>query len=172
VRLLEETVIAALSGYGIHGITTENPGVWVSEEEKIAAVGVHVQRRITSHGVAINVQTDLEWFDRIVACGLEGKKTTSMERILTERGHEVPDVKEVAMKWVDAFALKLGFDVEAGAVRRFDDSRRFLNRRQLSDDLVKKAPPREVFESLIRTVGSLKDTKNFSQSGILTKVIF
>ena len=57
--------------------TTENPGVWVGDDKKIAALGVHLRRNVTSHGLALNVNTDLWWFDRIVACGLEGKKTTS-----------------------------------------------------------------------------------------------
>jgi len=54
--------------------------VWTSPEDKIAAIGVHMRRNITSHGVGLNVNTDLGWFERIVACGLEGKRTTSFER--------------------------------------------------------------------------------------------
>ena len=80
VRLLESSVIATCSKYGINGFTTENPGVWTSQETKIASVGVHVRRYVTSHGIGLNVTTDLTWFDRIVACGLVGKKATSFEK--------------------------------------------------------------------------------------------
>lgn len=77
--------------YGIKSFTTDNPGVWTSEDEKIASVGVHLRRNVTSHGVGINVGTDLGWFDRIVACGLVGKKTTSFEKAGV-KGVELEDV--------------------------------------------------------------------------------
>ncbi|MCJ1474546.1 hypothetical protein MMC13_003204 [Lambiella insularis] len=91
VRFLELSVIDACQNYGLKGFTTENPGVWVSEEDKIASVGVHLRRGVASHGVALNVSTDLGWFDRIVACGLFGKKATSLEREGVS-GVEVVDV--------------------------------------------------------------------------------
>lgn len=122
MRLLEETAIKVLERYGVKGMRTDNPGVWASEEEKIAAVGVHLRRWVVSHGVAVNVRTDLEWFERIVACGLVGKKTTSIQKLMLDgkeggRG-KVPEVEEVARVWVDEFAGRLGFDVEKGDVRR------------------------------------------------------
>jgi len=80
VNLLEETVIATCARYGIRGFRTANPGVWVSEEEKICAVGVHLRRYIASHGIGLNVTGEpLGWFQRIVACGLEGKRATALE---------------------------------------------------------------------------------------------
>ena len=79
VCLLERSVIATCARYGIECTTTENPGVWTTPVKKIAALGVHLRRNITSHGIGLNVNTDLWWFERIVACGLEGKKTTSLE---------------------------------------------------------------------------------------------
>lgn len=81
VGMLEKSLIATCAQYGIKAITTENTGVWTSEADKIAAIGVHMRRNITSHGVGLNVHTDLWWFDRIVACGLEGKRATSFEKI-------------------------------------------------------------------------------------------
>jgi lipoate-protein ligase B len=79
VNLLEEATIRTIGGpHGIKGIRTDNPGVWIDEQTKIAALGVHLRRNIASYGVGLNVKTDLRWFDRIVACGLEGKRTTSM----------------------------------------------------------------------------------------------
>ncbi|KAI4956349.1 hypothetical protein J4E91_000560 [Alternaria rosae] len=71
--------------------------VWTSPEDKIAAIGVHMRRNITSHGVGLNVNTDLWWFDRIVACGLEGKRTTSFER----QGVEGLSVEEVGRTFVE-----------------------------------------------------------------------
>lgn len=79
VRLLERTLIQTCATYGIESMTTENPGVWVTPDSKIAAVGVHLRRSISSHGIALNLTTDLSWFERIVACGLIGKSTTSMQ---------------------------------------------------------------------------------------------
>lgn len=60
-------------------ITTDNPGVWVDDMHKICALGVHLRRNVSSHGIGLNVTTELGWFERIVACGLEGKFTTSLE---------------------------------------------------------------------------------------------
>ncbi|KAI9791325.1 MAG: hypothetical protein M1833_001550 [Piccolia ochrophora] len=100
VRLLETTVIKTVGRYGLRGFTTENPGVWTSEERKIAAVGVHLRRNVSSHGIALNVNTDLWWFDRIVACGLEGKETTNFER----EGVTGKSVKEVGEVFVEELA--------------------------------------------------------------------
>lgn len=80
VRLLEWAVIDTCSTYGIKSFTTRDPGVWTSEDDKIASVGVHLRRYVTSYGIGLNVATDLTWFDRIVACGLVGKRATSFEK--------------------------------------------------------------------------------------------
>ena len=104
VRLLEDTLIATLARYGIKGLITENPGVWTSEERKIAAVGVHLRRNITSHGIGLNIHTDLWWFNRIVACGLEGKETTSFER----EGVPEMEVESVGDTFVDELGKQLG----------------------------------------------------------------
>ena len=79
VRLLEQSVIDTCQFYGIQAQRTENPGVWSRKGQKLASLGVHLQRYITSHGIALNVSPDLKWFDRIVACGLPGKKASSFE---------------------------------------------------------------------------------------------
>lgn len=100
VSLLEQSIIDTLKVYGIDGMTTNETGVWVTENEKVAAIGVHVRRNITSHGIALNINTDTYWFDRIVACGLPDKRTTTMQKQL---GHEL-DVKKVA----DTFAKCMG----------------------------------------------------------------
>lgn len=85
VNVLEEATIKTLKSFGITGFRTANPGVWVSEEKKIAALGLHLRRNVTSFGVGLNVRTDLRYFGKIVACGLEGKKTTSIKEALKEQ---------------------------------------------------------------------------------------
>ena len=81
IRLLEDSVIGTCARYWLEAHTTENPGVWIgsiSDERKVASVGVHLRRQVASHGVGLNVTVDLWWFDRIVACGLPEKKATSI----------------------------------------------------------------------------------------------
>ncbi|KAI4110693.1 MAG: hypothetical protein LQ339_001270 [Xanthoria mediterranea] len=95
VQFLETSVIAVLARYGIVGTRTENPGVWTTttghEGRKIASVGVHLRRYITGFGVGVNVGTELGWFERIIMCGLPGKRATSFE----EEGVRGKGVEEV-----------------------------------------------------------------------------
>jgi lipoate-protein ligase B len=60
-------------------------GVW-SNETKIAAIGVHSKRYITYHGVSLNCNTDLKWFDHIVPCGIEDKRVSSLDELVRKRG--------------------------------------------------------------------------------------
>lgn len=87
---LEETVINLLKEYDINGFRIENAaGVWLNSnghDKKICAIGAKVSRHITMHGIAINVNTDLTYFTKIIACGLEGKGTTSLQK---ELGKEI-----------------------------------------------------------------------------------
>ena len=70
VRAVEQTIIDTLADYGIAaGRIPKLTGVWVGER-KIAAIGVHISRWVTSHGFALNVNTDLSYFQYIVPCGL------------------------------------------------------------------------------------------------------
>jgi lipoyl(octanoyl) transferase len=87
LRRLEEVVIRVLRDYGLEGWHhPEYTGVWVGEK-KIAAIGVKFSSGwITSHGFALNVSTDLAWFDRITPCGIREFGVTSLER---ELGREV-----------------------------------------------------------------------------------
>jgi lipoate-protein ligase B len=103
VAMLEKSLIATCARYGIEAMTTENTGVWTSEDDKIAAIGVHMRRNITSHGIGLNVNTDLWWFDRIVACGLEGKRATSF----VKQGVEREDVDSVGKMFAEEVAAKL-----------------------------------------------------------------
>jgi lipoyl(octanoyl) transferase len=97
VRQLEEVMIRASAEFGIQaGREPGKTGVWApgpgQVKEKLAAIGVHVSRWVTSHGFAYNVSTELRYFDLIVPCGIAGHKPTSLERLL---GRAV-EKKEVA----------------------------------------------------------------------------
>jgi len=82
VDQLEEVVLRVLGDFGIEGRRDpSNRGVWV-DKDKIASVGVAIRKRVSLHGIALNYETDLKYFDLINACGLEGKKVTSMAEIL------------------------------------------------------------------------------------------
>jgi lipoyl(octanoyl) transferase len=86
VRMLEDVIIDALRSWGIEGHRVDKkPGVWVrldEQEAKIAAIGVRIERGVTLHGFALNVETDLSPFSRIVPCGLMGCRMTSMAEAL------------------------------------------------------------------------------------------
>jgi len=80
VRAIEQTIIDTLADYGIAaGRIPKLTGVWVGER-KIAAIGVHLSRWVTSHGFALNVHTDLSYFQYIVPCGLT-RPVTSMAQL-------------------------------------------------------------------------------------------
>jgi len=85
LRTLEEALIAALEALGI--AAERNPGltgVWTGGR-KIASIGIHVKQWVTLHGFALNVTTDLDYFDLIIPCGIQGVSMTSVARELGER---------------------------------------------------------------------------------------
>jgi lipoyl(octanoyl) transferase len=88
VRRLEEVLIRTCGDFGIGAQRVKGlTGVWTyalrnKPEAKIAAIGVHISRAVTTHGFALNVSTDLDFFSLIVPCGITGKPVTSMEREL------------------------------------------------------------------------------------------
>ena len=109
VRSLEQTLIDALATYGVGawpfpGLT----GVWIGEPEapaKIAAIGVKVTvRRVTMHGFALNVNTDLDYFKGIIPCGISDKPVTSLQAAV---GHPV-ELHEVADRVTAAFGTVFG----------------------------------------------------------------
>ncbi len=111
LRSLEEVIILAMREFGIEGKREEGmTGVWVGGE-KVAAIGVKVSRWITMHGFALNVNTDLSKFGRIIPCGIFHKGVTSMERILGRRF----ELNEVQVSLDRAFAAVFG-----GSVTRKD----------------------------------------------------
>lgn len=87
VRTLEEAMIRASADFGVTSYRVPGKtGIWVragDTEEKLAAIGVHISRWVTSHGLAYNVSTDLRYFDLIVPCGITDRKATSLEKLLS-----------------------------------------------------------------------------------------
>jgi lipoyl(octanoyl) transferase len=100
LRNLEEIIIRTLAEYGIPGERSSGEtGVWIEpgitgNERKIAAFGVRCSRWITMHGFAFNINTDLQYFDGIIPCGIKNKQVTSLAR---ELGRPV-DLGEVKQK--------------------------------------------------------------------------
>jgi lipoyl(octanoyl) transferase len=96
VSQLEEAMIRATADFGLAAKRAEGRhGIWVDTpagEEKLAALGVHLSRWVTSHGFAYNVSTDLRFFDLIVPCGIADKRATSLERAL-DRPVRIEEVK-------------------------------------------------------------------------------
>jgi lipoyl(octanoyl) transferase len=99
VRTLEEAMIRATAEFGINAERVAGKtGIWVragGTEEKLAAIGVHISRWVTSHGFAYNVSTDLRNFDLIVPCGIADRKATSLEKLLrrnVERAEVAPRI--------------------------------------------------------------------------------
>jgi len=89
LRSLEEAMMRATAEFGMATRRVDGrTGVWVDVpagpggEEKLAAIGVHLSRWVTSHGFAYNVSTDLRYFDLIVPCGIADKRATSLEKLL------------------------------------------------------------------------------------------
>lgn len=111
VRDLEEVMIRVCAGYGVAaGRVAGLSGAWV-DDAKIGAIGVRISRWITSHGLAFNVTTDVEFFDLIVPCGIADRGVTSLARHIGR----TPDIAEVEDRVVDAFVDVFGFAAVSGA---------------------------------------------------------
>jgi lipoyl(octanoyl) transferase len=108
VRTLEAAIKATVARFGVTGgHLTGHPGTWVEGDRKLAAIGVRVKRGVTTHGLALNVNTDLRWFDEMIPCGLPDKGVTSLAR---ELGRPVPmeEVEdELARQLADHLGLRL-----------------------------------------------------------------
>ncbi len=112
VHKLEDVVIHTLQSYGIAGEKDEKAmGVWIDAQyparaRKICAIGVRTSRFVTMHGLALNVNTDLTYFNYINPCGFTDRAVTSMQK---ELGREV-DFHEVSGRMKEAFAVVFGME--------------------------------------------------------------
>lgn len=107
LRFLEETVICTLAEYGITaGRSAGETGVWLDagtpRARKICAMGIRASRWVTMHGFALNVNTDMNYFGNIIACGIADKAVTSLDK---ELGHRV-DEADVKDKLKKHFAIQ------------------------------------------------------------------
>ena len=103
LRSLEEVIIRTLADYGIKGERSEGEtGVWLDVgtpfARKICAMGVRASRWVTMHGFALNVNTDLGYFDNIIPCGIRGKAVTSLNVELSKEKIDTEEVKRYILK--------------------------------------------------------------------------
>ena len=112
VRTLEAAVIDTAGAFGVPADRLDgHPGIWVDGERKLAAIGVRVKRGVTTHGLALNVNTELRWFDEMIPCGIRGKGVTSLAR---ELEGEVP-MEVVEDELARQLARHLGLRLTDGA---------------------------------------------------------
>lgn len=112
VRTLEAAVIATAATFGVESARLlGHPGIWVDGERKLAAIGVRVKRGVTTHGLALNVNTDLRWFEEMIPCGIPDKGVTSLAR---ELGTPMA-MDAVADELARELAAHLGLRVAEGA---------------------------------------------------------
>lgn len=112
LRLLEETIIRVLADYGIEGGRSEGEtGVWLDVgtpfARKICAMGVRASRWVTMHGFALNVNSDLGYFDNIIPCGIRGKGVTSMHAELNQKVDELAVEKKIIRYFSELFEAEI-----------------------------------------------------------------
>ncbi|KAI8058220.1 hypothetical protein BDF22DRAFT_664518 [Syncephalis plumigaleata] len=119
VCALEKALIATCSHYGLNADASKETGVWI-DNDKIAAIGIEIRRYITSHGFALNCNTDLDWYKHIIPCGLVDRGVTSITRALEERQqqnqttmHRTITVSDTIPVVVNAIANQFQCDIES-----------------------------------------------------------
>ena len=105
LRALEGALIATV---GLYGVTASRrppyTGIWV-RDEKLAAIGVKLASGVTTHGAALNVSTDLDWFAEVIPCGIEGAGVASLATLGVM---PLPRLHQVASQFATAFAEAIG----------------------------------------------------------------
>jgi len=96
VDRLEDAIIDLLSEFNLKGEKSPHTGVWIGDN-KICAMGINAEREITSHGLAINCNTEMKWFGNIVPCGIADKGVTSLTREL-DREVDCDEVRPVLIE--------------------------------------------------------------------------
>jgi len=111
VETMERAIVAALGDEGVTGARGRSQegrdviGAWI-QERKIASIGVHRSREVTTHGFAVNVDNDLAPFDWVVACGLPDVRMTSIARERGADGHMPCFRKRMAFRFADTFGRR------------------------------------------------------------------
>jgi len=114
VRDLEAALIDTVAAFGVNAGRVEGlTGVWVGGE-KVAAIGVRISRWITSHGIALNVSTDLGYFDLIVPCGIPDRGVTSLERLVDS----AITIENAEDRFIEAFARRFERDPRESSAAR------------------------------------------------------
>ena len=113
LRNLEQVIIQMLAEYGIQGARSSGEtGVWIEpniagRERKICAIGVRTSRWITMHGFALNVNTDLSYFNNIIPCGIQNKQVTSMEKEIGRKINFEEAKEKVKRNFEKVFGVEL-----------------------------------------------------------------
>jgi lipoate-protein ligase B len=117
VHGLERAAVATLADFGIQAAADASAvGVWAADagkQAKVCAIGVRIKRGISLHGLALNVETDLAYFDLIVPCGLPGRPVTSMRKLLGAGTPPVQAVKDALAHYLSIDLLKLSVTTPA-----------------------------------------------------------
>ncbi len=113
LRNMEEAIILSIAEYGIEGgRSVGETGVWIDagtkgKERKIAAIGVRCSRWVTMHGFALNVNTDMSYFDHIIPCGIVNKQVTSIEKELGRKVDFEEAKEKIKRNFEKIFHMKL-----------------------------------------------------------------
>lgn len=107
LRALEAALIEVMGDFGLRGSRDpRNTGCWVGGR-KVASIGVAVRRWVTWHGLALNVNTDLDWFRRFDPCGLDPELMTTMAAECARGGGTAPDIADVSSRLIARLAAAL-----------------------------------------------------------------
>lgn len=117
VQLLEQVIVSSLEEYGIksEGRLGEETGVWTESGRKIASIGVAVSHWVTYHGFALNVSTDLTYFEKIRPCGFDCAVMTSVEREIGK----TPSMNKVKGSVLKSFSEKFGLNFQEPSEKEF-----------------------------------------------------
>lgn len=110
VKHLENTIIDLCNAFSIKSNVIQGlPGVWVNNQRKIAAIGLHCSRNVTMHGIAVNCNVDLNWFGHIIPCGIQDKTVTSISKELNKN----ISIKDVAPVFIEMFSKNFNCEVQS-----------------------------------------------------------
>jgi lipoyl(octanoyl) transferase len=126
LRDLEEVIIRSLKEYAIIASREEEfTGVWVGEE-KICAIGIKISRWFTMHGLALNVNNDLRYFDKIIPCGIFHKGVTSMEKLTGKKIEMNKLIKIILNKFIEVFKIEKIEEITLNEIKRLINFLPFL----------------------------------------------